>query len=365
MKSLKPRHQLLTGLLISLGTVVVCLAGIELAGYIWEKNTLQGSLGWTLVASRRLNLELHGTVEEPYYLFQPNEDHVWTGIPVHIGSRGFRTDEFAVPKPTNTYRILNLGDSIVFGWEVDQEDTYGKLLERMLNDREDGKHYEVINAGIPGWNLEEERNFLIEEGMQYQPDLVILDLTIVNDIYGKGPSISEKWSLFQWLRDHTYGWPFLTTQARFLLSKQRGPEAIPVLNPPKDAAAYFPLDMEDPVWDRIWSFIEEMNSACKEHNVRFLLVAFPTAMQLNSAGHPDTPQRVLADRAPQAGIPVVDLLPVYRKVCESAATGACEGFENILFADVWMHPNQLGHKLAAEQILSSLDCNILEIAPCK
>lgn len=106
-------------------------------------------MGWTLVASRRLNLEPQGSSGQLYYLFRPNEDYLWKGTPVHINSKGFRTEEFEVPKPEGIYRILNVGDSIAFGWEVSQEDTYGKQLESILNARNDGVHYEVINAGIP------------------------------------------------------------------------------------------------------------------------------------------------------------------------------------------------------------------------
>ncbi len=214
--------------------------------------------------------------------------------------------------------------------------------------------YEVINAGIPGWTLESERNFLLQEGLSYHPDMVILDITLVNDIYGRGPAVSEKHTLFQWLRDHTYFWPFLTTQVRFLLARKRGPEAIPVLNPPRNAAAYYPLDEKSPVWDEVWAPIAEMAQACRQRGIRFVVVAFPTAFQLNSAPHPNVPQRVLARRTAAADIEFVDLLPIYRQTCDQAAPGACEGYENLLFADVWMHPNPLGHRLAAEALVNKM-----------
>jgi lysophospholipase L1-like esterase len=343
-------RQLGIGLLISAMTLIMILGGVELAGYLWESKTAQESLGWTLVASRRMPLERHGSGDQPYYLLEPSRDYVWEGIPVHINSRGFRTEEFLVPKPANTYRILNLGDSVAFGWEVQQKDTYGKLLELALNGRQDDHKYEVINAGTPGWNLESERSFLLQEGLQYQPDLVILDVTVVNDIYGGGPAVSQKLTVFQWLRDHTHAWPFLTTQARFLLAKQIGPEAIPVLNPPRNADAYYPLDEDSPVYDQIWGYITEMYAACRQRDIDFLVIVFPTAFQLNSAKHPDVPQRAFGERARKAGMNFTDLLPVYRQVCQKATTGACEGYENLLFADVWMHPNPLGHQLAAREI---------------
>jgi hypothetical protein len=352
------KSQIIGGLLISAVTLFLCLGSIELAGFLWERSTAQGPLGWTLVASRRLDLALHGTSEHPYYLFEPNRSYVWEGIPVQINDRGFRTEAFSPTKEADVYRILNLGDSFVFGWEVNQEDTYGKLLEGKLNARGDGQAYEVINAGIPAWNLESERNFLLEEGLGYEPDLIILDVTVVNDIYGRGPSVDEGQSLFQGLRDHTYAWPFLTTQARFLLARQQGPEAMPVLNPPRRAESYYPLDKDDPTWDRIWGFIEEMYEASADRGADFIIVAFPTAFQLNSAVHPDVPQKVLGERAAAADITFVDLLPIYQQVCdEAAANDACEGYENLLFADVWMHPNQLGHRLTAETLESVIGRN--------
>jgi lysophospholipase L1-like esterase len=337
------------GLFISFFTLALCLGGLELIAYRWEIKTAQGHLGWTLVAARRLSMERHGTSASPYYLMKPGRSYNWEGIPVTINARGLRGPDFTIPKPTGTTRILNLGDSIAFGWEVPYEDTYGVKLAHLLQDS--GWDIEVINAGVPAWNLESERNFLQQEGLAYQPDLVILDITLVNDIYGAGPSISEKQTVTQWLRDHTYFWPFLTIQARFLLSRQRGPEAIPVLNPPTEAEAYFPTRPESPVWDEFWAEIDKMATACQAQDVPFIIIVFPTAFQLNSANHSRVPQEVLAEHAANAGLPLIDLLPVYEQVCAQAERGACEGYENLLFADVWMHPNTLGHRLAAETLL--------------
>lgn len=339
------------GLVISAVTLILCLGGVELTGYIWEQQTAQSSLGWTLVGARRLHLERHGSVSQPYYLLAPNEDVVWRGIPVHMNSHGFRTQEFKLPKPPGTFRILNLGDSIAFGWEVKQEDTYGKQLERMLNTRGSSPRYEVINAGVPGWNPQDEHNFLLQEGLSYQPDVVILDITVVNDIYGGELPKTESNPVFQWLRDNTYSWPFLTIQARFLLSRQQGPEAIPVLNPPKNADAYYPLDENDPTYGEMWDIIAEMVAACKARNVQFIILPFPTALQVNSAAHPNVPQRILGQRARAAGIPFIDLLPVYQKWCLDNGLEACEGYQNRLFADVWMHPTEIGHRLAADQLM--------------
>jgi lysophospholipase L1-like esterase len=258
-----------------------------------------------------------------------------------------------MPKPAGEVRILNLGDSVVMGWNVPQEETYGKHLERELNQRDDGTHYEVINAGTPGWGTADERNFLLQEGLGYQPDVVVLEITLVNDILqgdGEAGQAAEP-TLPNFLRDHTYLWPMLTTQGRILISRQKGPEAIPVLNPPRDAGAYFPSTESDPRYDNWWRSVSDIHSVLQSRGVKLVLVAFPTAFQFAPENpHPDTPQRVIRQRAAEEGIPFVDLLPVYQQACQSATPDMCQPYINALSVDVWMHPTALGNQLAAEAL---------------
>ena len=166
--------------------------------------------------------------------------------------------------------------------------------------------------------------------------------------------------MFDWLRDNTYAWPFLTTQARFLLANFQGPEAIPVLNPPSQASAYYPVEEDSLVWNEIWGRIVEIRDASERAGALFGVVVFPTALQLNRSGHSDIPQRVLGERALAEGVTFIDLLPKYSQICQEAEPDACEGYENLLFADVWMHPNELGHQLAADEIISSLFSQLAE-----
>ena len=134
-----------------------------------------------------------------------------------------------------------------------------------------------------------------------------------------------------------------------------GPEAFPVLNPPKDASGYYPLDEDDEIWDRTWGLIEEMYQATRAEDVDFIMIIFPTAYQVNSADHPNIPQRVLVDHANQINMKYIDLLPIYKAVCKDADPTECEGYENLLFADVWMHPNVLGHQLAYEGLITTIE----------
>lgn len=347
-----------TGLLIAGLSMTLFFGTLEAIGYWWEQSTAQSPLGWTLIASRRMDLQIDGSPERSFHRFQPETQYLWSGVPVKINSKGFRTEEFRIPKPENCYRILNIGDSVAFGWGVEQKDTYGKIVESLLRQQTPGSCIEVINAGVPGWTLEDERNFLTEEGLEYEPDLVLLDITLVNDIYGQRFQSRQQSSIFNWLRDKTYSWPFFTTQVRFLMAKSWGPEAIPVLNPPRDASAYFPLDDESPLWKKTWTLVQEMNRLSRINNVEFMVIVFPTALQLNDASHPNLPQKIFGEFARQDEIRLIDPLPVFKEACEMGGPGACDGYRNLLFQDVWMHPSPLGHRLVSELVLERLNGNV-------
>ncbi|MBI4125634.1 MAG: hypothetical protein HY609_02345 [Deltaproteobacteria bacterium] len=90
-----------------------------------------------------------------------------------INRRGFRGGvDYSYEKPPGVLRVLVLGDSFTVGYEVDQDETYAVVLERELKKR--GIAAEVINAGVSGFSNAEELVFLEQEGVRYQPDVVVL-----------------------------------------------------------------------------------------------------------------------------------------------------------------------------------------------
>ncbi|MCL5969932.1 MAG: SGNH/GDSL hydrolase family protein [Patescibacteria group bacterium] len=106
---------------------------------------------------------------------------------VSTNSQGTRGAEFPVEKPPNTYRILFLGDSITFGWGVEDNQTYPYLVEKFLNQslKQNTKYnkVEVINAGFTDSNsLDTFYVYYKEIGVKYKPDLVIVDFHPFNDL---------------------------------------------------------------------------------------------------------------------------------------------------------------------------------------
>ncbi len=81
-----------------------------------------------------------------------------------------------IPKPSNVYRILILGDSFADGLEVSDGEVVSAVLERKLQKslKERGLKVEVLNAGVSGYSYGQMAMYLKNNGMRFQPDLVIL-----------------------------------------------------------------------------------------------------------------------------------------------------------------------------------------------
>lgn len=73
-------------------------------------------------------------------------------------------------------RIVGMGDSMVFGYGVDHEDTFLYLLHESLNDRLGAGRAEVINAARPGYDLADSYRLLTRQVLGLHPDLVLLGL---------------------------------------------------------------------------------------------------------------------------------------------------------------------------------------------
>jgi lysophospholipase L1-like esterase len=324
----------------------------EGAAYLWERNQANSLYAWELVASRRLVWEKYYEPGAGYTLMKPDSHYEWQGIPVVINSHGLRGPETSYKKPSDTFRILNLGDSIVMGWGVHEEDTYGRQLESILN--EEGKshlNFEVINAGVPGWSLDNALAYLQAEGLKYEPDLIVLDITIANDINGKSALLAgNDTGLFRWLSDHTYFWPFLQSQAAWAKARAQGKDRVDTINPPTNPAKYFPLDPQSDRWMERWNTILEINRLAKEKNIPLVLVLLPLEFQVLDEGYSTLPQELFVAKAAEASIPALDPLPAFRQACLEKPGGMCSLEDRYLFADVWMHPSAEGHRLVATEL---------------
>lgn len=354
-------------ILLSLGGVMVSLALAEIGARVWEMHLSKGVIGWERVAVKQIVYQPSDN-EALGYVLKPKSEYAFEGIHVGINSTGLRDNEFVLEKGNNIYRILSLGDSVTFGWQVKLEETYSKKLEGMLNARDTSRHYEAINAGVPGYNVSEEKAYLMESGLKYQPDLILLSFCVQNDadgtksVYvGEGriapvpvnpqPAFSQPSPLPQniplpfkdMLRKKSHLYQLLAQQYGMLRERlrerasERSDEAVKSVRYP------FPLDGTDRLWTEVISQLQEIMNVSNQYDIPFLLLVFPTISQVESDDAPQTPQRVLKEFARENHILVVDLLPAFRNNASQQ-----------IFADDFSHPSATGHQIAAEEIYKVL-----------
>lgn len=84
--------------------------------------------------------------------------------------------EYSFQKPIRTYRVITLGDSFTYGLFVNTDENYSEKLEDLLNDTIKCKsidNFEVINLGVPGYDLEYMIERFVKRGIKYDSDIVI------------------------------------------------------------------------------------------------------------------------------------------------------------------------------------------------
>jgi hypothetical protein len=79
----------------------------------------------------------------------PNLTVTFLNQTVTINANGFRGDSIPIAKNPRSIRIIGIGDSVMFGWGVKDEETYLAILSRMLNLRYPECSWEIINMALP------------------------------------------------------------------------------------------------------------------------------------------------------------------------------------------------------------------------
>lgn len=82
--------------------------------------------------------------------------------------------EYTLQKNKDTVRIAALGDSFTYGMYMNTKDNWVSSLEKKLNAQECGKKvFEVLNFGVPGYDIEYTLERSRVRAEQYNPDLFI------------------------------------------------------------------------------------------------------------------------------------------------------------------------------------------------
>lgn len=142
------------------------------------------------VAAAFLVIEIAMIVLEPWLLqgFYMYDRELGFRVRPHFrgtNAFGFNDEDYQIPKPPGTYRIVFLGDS--FSWACGRQDNYVGVARRLLKERCPDRNLEVINTGYPMTHTGEQLALLKKFVLQYEPDMVVLGFFAGNDFVDGDP----------------------------------------------------------------------------------------------------------------------------------------------------------------------------------
>jgi len=169
----------LLGLVVAIGMVEIGLRVFDPIGrnYETEFTSYRNHAVDYAWKDDKTDFDLDGTL----YRHKPDLDLDLGSFRLRTNALGFRGPEVKKDKPAGTCRILVLGDSVAFGWGVNDEVTFLRRWEHELSLRPNGRRCEVVNTGHPMYDTTQEAALLRDEGMALHPDVVLL-VYVVNDI---------------------------------------------------------------------------------------------------------------------------------------------------------------------------------------
>ena len=267
-------------------------------------------------------------------------------VDYRINAHGMRDRDVRLEKAAGTRRIAVLGDSIAFGYWVAEADAFPRQLERLLSEAGTGP-IEVLNFGVPGYNVAQETEVLRERALPFAPDLVIVALCL-NDLewesYEHGLVMDRRarssrlpGRVYETLLGHSLLLSWIEYRraehaARREFVRARDPWAGPLY-------AETLAQQQDALTARFRDIASLLASGGK---VPGLVAVFPTfGGRFETYRHADF-HRLAARSASEAGLGLVDLLECYRAY----------DYHDVR-VDV-VHPSPLGHRIAAHALADAL-----------
>ena len=178
---------LAVGLVVAIALAEVLLRVFDPIGLAYEGETLAYFTTAVRYDWERLppaappNLPKGLDLDGRLFAHKPDLDVSIGSFRVRTNAHGCRGPDLLVPKPDDVFRILLLGDSVTFGWGVEDEVTFARRLETEWNAGGHATRLEVVNTALPKYDTNQEAATLRELGLSLQPDLVLL-FYVTNDL---------------------------------------------------------------------------------------------------------------------------------------------------------------------------------------
>lgn len=348
---------------IAYAKVGLALAGVTVALLLAEIST-RAAVFWTTTRSRKAlaapeagaypqlgkDVKLFPLIrrsEYPLlsYEFRPGADVLFHGARVRINEAGYRGRLVSHEKPAGAMRIVGLGDSVLFGWGVTDEETCLAVLESRLNAEHPQRTCQAVNLAIPGYNTAMEVEMLRRRGLAYQPDIVVLcmvgnDMELPNFIHSTPDVLSPRRS-FLWEK-------YVARRS----SHQNALAEIGLAPSPHDTTgvAQYEVDPEKvpaPYNKMVGAgavsrALQELRALRDEHGFEVVIFPYWTA-------HP-----FMREAAEKSGLPLTDALTPLNNYLREHGLDQFPG-SPLALSKTDLHPSVAGHQLIAEMLFQEIE----------
>ena len=114
--------------------------------------------------------------DDVIYELIPSCSALFQGVPCSFNADGYRGPPLPARKrEPGSLRIVGLGDSVMFGWGIDEPDCFLRRIERTLRARMPERLVEVVNTGVPGYNTAMEVAAFEHKTLSLRPDVILID----------------------------------------------------------------------------------------------------------------------------------------------------------------------------------------------
>jgi lysophospholipase L1-like esterase len=308
----------------------------------------------------------------PRLRYFENRRGVTGGIPFRTNGLGMRDEEFPLAKPAGERRVLCMGDSTTFGMAERLEDSWPKVLGRLLA-RERRDDVRVINGAGVGRHPHIQLKLLVDSYLQVEPDIIALGFC-PNDVVIRTAQLDQERFAQQVPNAplsirlaqrtvavrHVLARFYVFGAAQWVATRffptYDGEELIRFS--PYQFNAFGMTPDSTRAWADTLESLDRMAVEARAHGAAFVLVPIPYRFQL-SADPEDNERHIPTERftvdpierlrsfARERGIAVVDTLGRMTRERERMSRGEIP-YDGLYVPFDFTHPNAHGYQLVAE-----------------
>jgi lysophospholipase L1-like esterase len=160
---------------LALGSALATLFAVEFGARLWLGDEFRAGervgASWQVLARFDPQLGWANRSDTLGHVFADELDYR-----ARTNSQGLREQEFELRKRAGTRRALILGDSMAWGWGVDDGQRFSDLIGAKLS-----PGIQVLNLAVPGYGTDQQAWSLASRGESFEPDAVVV-VFVLNDV---------------------------------------------------------------------------------------------------------------------------------------------------------------------------------------